>query len=100
MKIYIQNEQHEPLRGSITSYDVNGAVNGVLDILPGGSDVSADFADNGDYFRISAPGYGWYGAEILSDETSFTLVKKAPVWLYLVVAGIGGVVIGKYLKLQ
>lgn len=97
--IIIQNEQGEPLRGTVHFF-LEGVEIGEAGISPGGSTISDEEVEGADHYRIDADGYNWYGTSNLYDTSTFTLTKKPQTGLYIAVALVAGFAFSKLVKFK
>lgn len=90
--VRIENEEGVPMRGTVYFYGADGTELGQSIVYPSGTDLDIELINVSEYFRASAEGYGWYGANIsaLGDHNTITLIKKqSTATAYVVGAFIG-----------
>jgi hypothetical protein len=94
--IKIQNFDGVPLAGTLYLFDSAGNEIGSAGISAGGSTLDDSEITGATHFRVTAPGYSWYGTSQLYDTNTFTLSKE--VKTYTVAYIIGGLVAGYLLS--
>lgn len=98
--IKIQDDQGRPLRGSLYMYNEQGEEIGEAGISEGGSDVSDGEITGAYHFKVTSPGYYYYGTSVLYETNTFTLNKKPQTALWVALAVAGGFALAKLVKLK
>jgi hypothetical protein len=99
--IKIQTFDGVPLAGTLYMFDSAGDEIGSAGISAGGSTLDESEIEGATHFRVTAPGYSWYGTSQLYDTNTFTLSKEVQTHTvaYIVGALVAGYVLTKMLKL-
>jgi len=99
--VRIQNEQGQPLPGTVYFYDAAGDAIGEATVAPAGSDLSADIVERSAHFWVVSPGYSRYGTStIYEDGNTFTLIRSVPTITYLGLGAVGVLVLVKLFKVR
>jgi hypothetical protein len=95
--VTIQNEEGVPMRGTVLYFDADHVELGQTVVYPSGTDLDIELVNAADFFRATADGYSWYGANIsaLGDRNTITLVKKPSTVTAYVVGGIVALLVYK-----
>ncbi len=97
--VKIQNEQYQPIPGTLYTWSGGGKV-GEFDIPIGGTSIDDNAIEQADHFTVESPGYSYYGTSTIFDDTVFTLAAKPKTGLYVALAFVGGFVLSKLVNLR
>jgi len=98
--IYIYDDRNKPMAGFLTVYDLNNNAIAEYEIAAGGSSLDESDIENADHYVVTAPGFYWFGVEMLTGDNSFTLVRKPETTKWVVLAAAAGFLFAKLLKFR
>lgn len=97
--LIITNEAFEPISGAVMFYDRSGVLIGRQPVPAGGVDLDTALVEASYFVDIVSEGYTTYSTGVALPEggSTVTLVREDPLFLYIAVGALAGLVLTKLL---